>query len=144
MSRWFLTVFSLTIGLLLLSEPISAHHSFLEYDREHLTTIKGTVSQFEFINPHVLIHFDVKNDQGAIEQWFCFGGSPDHMTKIGWTPDQFKAGDQLTITGLRFKDGRDFMLFLKIVRPNGERVPISDAEEFFLRPFEGKAGKQPE
>jgi hypothetical protein len=59
-------ILSMTMGLLMVSGPMFAHHSDSVYDQEHLITVTGTVTKFEFINPHELIHFDVKDDRATV------------------------------------------------------------------------------
>jgi imidazolonepropionase-like amidohydrolase len=58
-------VLSLMVGLLILSGRVSAHHSQAGLDEDNLVTLKGTVTQFEFINPHVLLHVDVKDEKSS-------------------------------------------------------------------------------
>ena len=82
-----------------------AHHAGANYDREHLITLSGTVTQYDFTNPHVQIHFDVKDAQGKIVKWTALGDPPQRLFKFGWTKTTVKPGDQITITGGPRKDG---------------------------------------
>jgi hypothetical protein len=121
-------------GLLITSGLLLAHHSNSIYDEERFVKLTGTVSKFEFINPHVLIHLDVTDDAGNVVTWTTLGGPPNRMTKgSGWTSKTFKQGEELTIVGFAFRDGRPGMLFQKIIRANGEDVPLSETVTAFSR-----------
>ena len=135
MNKRLLALVSVTVGLLLLSHPALAHHSDSVYDQDHLTVITGTVSQFEFVNPHQLIHLDVKDDKGKVVQWVALGGAPNQMRRLGWNSETLKIGEQLTITGFQFRDGRPVMLHLRITRANGEELRPSDVEANFLKAY---------
>jgi len=109
------------LGLLFLVAGAFAHHSAAEFDFEHPpTTITGTVTQFEFINPHIVIHLDVKNDKGETEDWTTFGSPPNALIRIGW------------IIGERSRYGRHVMLQGKITRANGELLPVGVSEQNYL------------
>ena len=94
-----------------------AHHSGSLYDRDHPITITGTVTDFQFFNPHVHIVFDVKDDKGVVTSWTAEAGPPRGMFKQGWTRDAVKAGDTVTITGFPYKDGKKIMDILKVEGP---------------------------
>jgi hypothetical protein len=87
-----------------------------------LVTVKGTVTDFQFINPHTLILFDVKNDKGVIEHWQAEATSPNHLVRAGWSKDIIKAGDQITISGFRAKNGSTVLRFQKMVLANGQEI----------------------
>lgn len=134
---------SMVVGLLMVSGPLFAHHSDSVYDQDHLVTITGTVTQFQFINPHQLIHLEVKDAKGNVEQWIALGGPPNQMSRVGWNAHTIKQGQPLTITGFQFYDGRKVMLHLKVVQANGQVLPASEAEGNFLKRFENRQEKKP-
>ena len=142
MKKKLLAAMALVIGVGMAASQLWAHHSDSVYDQDHLTTVTGTVTQFEFVNPHQLIHLDVKGADGKSEQWVALGGAPNQMRRIGWSSDSVKIGETLTITGFRFRDGRPVMLHLKLVRSNGEELRPSDVEANFLKAFMDKQKKQ--
>ena len=120
----------LIIGLFAVSMPIFAHHSQAVYDEDHLVTVKGVVTKFEWVNPHILVHLEVKDEKGNIEEWIAFSGSPAMQSReAGWTSEEFKPGEVLTINGFPQKDGRKIMLGTKHTRANGEEVAESVAEQ---------------
>ena len=59
----------MSIAALIASTPVPAHHGEANYDTDKIVSVKGTVTEFQFINPHTLIAMDVKNDKGEIEKW---------------------------------------------------------------------------
>ena len=77
---------------------VFAHHgTATSYDQKRTLTIKGTVSQFLWRNPHSALFVDIKDDKGktstyAIEMW-----SPSLMVKQGYTRTTFKAGDEVML-----------------------------------------------
>jgi hypothetical protein len=110
------TVFSV------LSVATFAHHGGAAYDTSKMTTVKGTVTNFEFANPHVIISMDVKDPStGKIEKWQGELTSPNHLARVGWTKSTFKPGDEVTMSGAALKDGGSAMAIRKIMK-NGELV----------------------
>lgn len=124
MKSRMVAVLTATIGFLLVSGSAFAHHSDAEFDLEQVVTFQAAVIRVQFINPHMLIHFEVKNSKGDLEQWISYGGPPNRMARVGWTSQTIKPGEQLTIYGLPSKYGRKTMLFVKLVRANGKVIPL--------------------
>jgi hypothetical protein len=115
---------ALLFSALLVSSPILAHHGETNYDTDKLVTIKATVTQFEFINPHVQITMDVKNDKGEIEKWVCEARSPAMLVRNGdWDKNTLKPGDLITATGFRSKNGANILRLKKIVLADGKELP---------------------
>lgn len=85
-------------GLLMVSDSLFAHHSASTiYDQKREVTLTGTVIEFEFINPHSKIHFEVKDDQGNLEEWVGEMAPPNNLRRQGWTRNTIKPGDQITV-----------------------------------------------
>src|SRR5678810_1510827 len=102
---------------LLLAVPLSAHHSWpVSYTQ--LVTVKGTVTDFTWENPHPMMTLEVKTDEGKVEKWQVGGPAINRMEANGWTKNTVKAGDVITGTGYQFSDGQ------KIIRL--ERVMLAD------------------
>ncbi|HLJ14750.1 MAG TPA: DUF6152 family protein [Bryobacteraceae bacterium] len=113
------TLFCLT----LLSRPVPAHHGEANYDTEKMVSVKGTVTDFQFVNPHVQISIDVKNDKGEIEKWTGEARSPAMLSRYGgWDRNTIKIGDVITFWGHRTKNGTFFMRLDKIVLPDGKEL----------------------
>ena len=107
-----------------LSAPLLAHHGEANYDTEKTVSVKGTVEQFEFVNPHVQITLDVKNDKGEIEKWIGEARSPAMLSRYGgWDKNTIKVGEVITFYGHRTRNGTPFMRLQKIVLPDGKELP---------------------
>jgi hypothetical protein len=132
-----LIVLPAAVGILL-AAPAFAHHSDSIYDKDRLVTVTGTVAQFEFLNPHIVIFLDVKNDNGKIDQWIAFGGAPGALARFGWNKNMLKPGEPIRVIGFQFADGRKGLLLLKVMRSNGELFPIGEVEKNYLKKFENK------
>ncbi|HYT08424.1 MAG TPA: DUF6152 family protein [Rugosimonospora sp.] len=118
-------IFPATVVLLLLSLTGStfAHHGFVSwFDMTRSTTVKGTVTSFDWTNPHAYIYLDVKNEKGAIEKWSAELGALAMLTRAGWRRDTLKPGDQITAIGNPAKDGKPVMHLDKIVFANGQEL----------------------
>ena len=124
MKRKRLAVFAVIVGFGVASVPLLAHHSTASYDMEHLVTFTATVTGFEFVNPHVLIHFEVKDESGNVEKWTALTAPPQRLYRAGWNTKILKPGDQITITGAPHKDGRKEMGLGKLVAPNGQELKL--------------------
>ena len=100
-----LTLIALACLLLMVSVPVLAHHGTAAFDMESLTTVKGTVTKFEFMNPHALIYVDVTGNKGEIEHWIAEESSNNHLSRSGWDKNTLKVGDQVTVAGHRARNG---------------------------------------
>ena len=112
-----------TLALVSGTVSLSAHHSW-PVNMDKLVTVKGTVMQFEWANPHPMITLEVKSDDGKVEKWLIGGPAINRMEANGWTKDTVKPGDVLRGTGFQFSDGQ------KIIRL--ERVVFADGKEMRL------------
>src|SRR5580700_4820996 len=87
-------------GLFAAALPLLAHHSFAaEFDATKAVTLQGAVTKLDWMNPHIWIYLDSKDDAGAVAHWQCEGGPPNTLTRNGWTRDSLKIGDQVTVEG---------------------------------------------
>jgi len=115
---------TLLFAVLFVSGPILAHHGETNYDTEKLVSVKATVTNFEFINPHVQIYLEAKNDKGEIEKWICEARSPAMLVRNGgWDKNTLKPGDVITATGFRAKNGTNILRLKKIVLADGTELP---------------------
>ena len=119
MKSRLLTAFLGVVGLLLLSGPVLAHHGRSNYDVTSTATVKGTVTEFEWVNPHALIHLDVTGENGNVEKWIAETNSPNTLSRQGWNRNTVKIGDQITLVGHRVKGGGNYINFSKITFADG-------------------------
>jgi hypothetical protein len=122
MKTRLLLIGSLVACLLTVSGPTFAHHAWHGYDMANLTSVKGTVTQFDWGNPHVWISFEMTDDKGTIEKWSAGGPSPSRMANTGWDKDTLKPGDQITAVGHRITDGTFTMRLVKVVLSDGREL----------------------
>jgi Family of unknown function (DUF6152) len=116
----FALFLAVIFATLIVSAPLPAHHGEANYDTDKVVSVKGTVSDFEFINPHTLITLDVKNDKGEIEKWDCEMRSPTMLVRVGgWDKNTLKPGDVITVFGFRAKNGTTVMRLQKLTLADG-------------------------
>ena len=100
-----------------------AHHSFsAEFDAAKKITLNGVVTKVDWLNPHIFIYLDVKDDTGAVTHWQCEGGPPNTLTRNGWSKNSIKPGDQLTIDGWLAKDNSKTCNARSVKLPSGKSV----------------------
>jgi Family of unknown function (DUF6152) len=110
-------------ALLLTTIRISAHHAFAaEYDENKRVTVSGTVTRFEWTNPHAWLYVDGKDESDKVASWSFEMGSPNGLLHRGWRRT-LKKGDQLIVEGYRAKDGRNVA--------NARTVTMSDGRKLF-------------
>jgi hypothetical protein len=115
MRRMWIAGAALQLGLMAVAQ---AHHSFSAvFDGTKPVTLNGTVTKFEFINPHGWVSVDVPGADGAPAiTWRVEVANPNALIRLGWRKDSLKPGDKVTIEGFRSHDGsntafgRDFKL----------------------------------
>ena len=105
MNGKFLIVLAATVGFLVVSVPMFAHHGNAAYDDKHPITLKGTVTEFVWANPHCQIFLDVKADKGAAVNWAIESQSPGILRRNNWTRTSVKPGDQITVNFAPAKNG---------------------------------------
>ena len=115
---------ALLVGFLASTAPIFAHHSVGSVYEQNDITVKGTVTDFTWANPHPMITLEVRTTDGAIEKWLIGGPAINRMEAKGWFKTTVKPGDTITGIGNQFADGQ------KIIRL--ERVVLADGKELRL------------
>ena len=129
MKSWLLATSAGMVVLLMVGVPIFAHHGTSAYDTTKLTTVKGTVTDFQFNNPHVMISVETKDDKGKVELWISEANSPNVLTRHGWNRDIIKKGDQITIIGNRPKNGAKTLRLQKVVLSNGQELDPNSLQD---------------
>jgi len=129
MKNWGLAWFAGIAVLLMISVTAFAHHGTSAYDTTKLTTVKGTVTDFQFNNPHVIISVEKKDDKGNVEMWISEANSPNVLSRHGWSRDIIKKGDQITIIGYRPKNGAKTLRLQKVVLSNGQELDPNSLQD---------------
>jgi hypothetical protein len=130
MKKGIAYVLGTSLGLLVACGPISAHHGSSNYDMSKSVSVKGTVTEFSFINPHSAIHLEAKDDKGGAEQWLIEADSPNNLARAGWNRDSIKPGDLVTIVGNRLKDGSKVMRLQKVIFADGKELKPREGDEY--------------
>jgi hypothetical protein len=107
-----------------LSSAVLAHHGSAAYDMKNPVTLKATVTDFQFVNPHCQIYFDVKNDKGETEHWQGELTAPNKLARAGWTKHTLNPGDQITVTGPTGKNNGRSIWIQKLVGPDGQAMKL--------------------
>ena len=114
--------------LLLVGIPFWAHHGNASYDNDNPITIKGTVTEYAWTNPHVQIYLDVKDDKGKLVHWSVETYSPGKLVRAGWTKDSVKAGDVVSVTLIPAKSGAPVGFLHKLVLPDGKELTLQELD----------------
>ena len=86
--------------------PAAAHHSFAMYDRERTLTLTGTVKEYDWASPHVVIEVVREASKGTAAPWYVEGSSPTVLSRGGWSSTLVKPGDKISIGIHPRKDGQ--------------------------------------
>ena len=107
------------LGALLAGTPALAHHSFAMFDQHKVMTLEGTVSEFQWTNPHSFIEMDVSAG-GKLTHWSIELNSPNNLKRQGWTRSSLHVGDKVTLRMNPLRDGSKGGLFLDVKLANGK------------------------
>src|SRR5262245_3244567 len=119
-----------TIGLVVGSRMVSAHHAFAsEFDSNRDAVVTGTVTKMMWVNPHAWIYVDVKKPDGTTEEWMVEAGTPNTLLRRGFTKASLQPGTIIKVDGYQSKDGA--------LRANGRDLTLPDCRARFLGNAEG-------
>ena len=105
--------------------PALAHHSLQsEYDINQSITLKGTVTKVDWVNPHVYVYLDVKDDKGAVTKWAVTTLPPGNLRRGGLTRDLLGYGETVSILGFRARDGAKLAFLRTITFADGHKLEI--------------------
>lgn len=110
-------------GMFLSLPSLWAHHGLAEFDTTHTVKMEGTVTDFQWINPHAFIFADMKDEHGKAANWKLELGSLYMLSKYGgWNPKTVKRGDRITVQGFKAKDGSAYFSVGRIWLPDGQSL----------------------
>jgi len=104
-----------------ISRPLFAHHSSAAFDLEHQISLKGTVSNFEWTNPHIFIYLEVKSEDGGVEPWRVEANSPNMLSRAGWKKEMINLGDAIVVSGSPAKNKSKVLRLVSITLASGQK-----------------------
>jgi Family of unknown function (DUF6152) len=123
-----LIVFVLAASFFVASIPVFAHHGVAGYDLTKTITLHGTVTKFEWSNPHCVIFMDAKNADGEVQNWTLELAAPTLLSRAGWTKSSLKQGDDITAETHPARNGAPVgitstITFILKIMVNGQPLP---------------------
>ena len=120
MKKMFLGAVVVLTSLFAAPSSLVAHHGAATFDITAETTLKGTVTEWLWFNPHCFLKFDVKDESGKVTNWAVESGNPTDMTKRGWSRVSFKPGDEVSVTLQPSKSGQPVGRIMAVTVANGK------------------------
>ena len=114
---------TVVLALVLAAVPMSAHHSW-PVSYAQLVTVKGTVTEFMWGNPHPMITLEVRTNDGRTEKWLVGGPATNRMEANGWTKTTVKPGDVITGIGYQLADGQKVVRLERVVLKDGKEIRV--------------------
>ena len=132
----------LALGVGLAAMPVWAHHELAaEFDDQRPVTLKGTVTKFEWNNPHVYFFVDVQDARGSIANWALELASPSELKNSGWSRESLQVGDLVTVEGNLARDGTKLAQAKTVIVPSGKRLSAPTSEVLPAAPRPAGASK---
>ena len=113
----------ITLVLIPAQMPLWAHHAW-PVNQQRLVTVKGTVLDFQWGNPHPMITIAVQTASGTMEKWQIGGPAINRMEANGWTKTTVKNGDVITGIGYQFTNGDKIIKLERVFLPDGKEIPV--------------------
>jgi Family of unknown function (DUF6152) len=98
-------MFLMVVGLFTVSVPLFAHHGNAAYATGTKITVRGTVTEWFWANPHCFLKLDARDEKGEVQHWVVEASNPPDMTRQGWAKTSFKAGDEVVVSMMIPKNG---------------------------------------
>jgi len=107
--------------------PTLAHHGNSAYDMSKTVAMKGTVTKFEYSNPHTQVYYDVTDEKGNVEHWVAETTNPAMLNRVGWSKDTLKPGDVVTLFVNPNKVGAKVTFLQKVQLADGKELSTQKA-----------------
>jgi len=126
---------AVAVGMLMgAAVPIVAHHSFAaEFDRDKPIKVKGVITKLEWMNPHIWLYLDVKDESGKVTNWGFSGGPPGLLTRRGVRKENLAAGKVIVVSGFRAKDGSNNGSASSVTFEDGTNALTASSEDVVAR-----------
>ena len=108
------------IGLLTVSVPLFAHHGNASYGNAKQLTVKGTVTDWVWLNPHTLLKMEVKDEEGKVVNWVVEWSAPSSLINFGINKQTFKPGDEVTVVMITPDNGAPVGRIQRVMLANGK------------------------
>ena len=115
-------ILSLGLAVSIFSSPVVAHHGGAAYDADKRVTVKGTVTDWLWSNPHCILQLDATDDGGQVVHWVTETENPSTMIRSGWTKDAFKVGDEISVILVPPKNGGRVGRIVEVTLPDGRKL----------------------
>ena len=99
--------------------PAMAHHSFAMYDNDHQIKLIGTVTRFQWTNPHVYIELENNDASAQVKHWTIECANPGILDRVGWKFNMIKVGDKITTIIAPLRTGEPGALLKQVTLPDG-------------------------
>ena len=110
------------VTVLAIAAPVRAHHGTASFDTSKDLTLKGTVTDWIWANPHCFLKFDAMDETGTVRNWAVEVSNPTDMTKRGWARSSFKVGDTVTVNLQPVKNGAPIGRLRSVTLPDGSTL----------------------
>lgn len=112
----------LILCFLLLPGTTNAHHSFAMFDNNNQIILHGTVTHFQWTNPHVYIELEVKEQDATVKRWTIECANPGILSRVGWKFNMLKKGDEITVVVSPLRNGKAGALLKQVKLPDGTKM----------------------
>jgi len=122
MRNRLIVFFAVAFGLAVAAAPLAAHHGTANFENDPAkrVTLKGTVVEWTWANPHCFLQFDAKGEDGKMVRWVVETSNPPDMVNRGWSIKSFKAGDEVTVTIRPVKNGKPIGAVVQVKLADGK------------------------
>ncbi len=122
MARYTVGVLIASAVVITAAASLAAHHGSASFDTSRKVTLKGTVTEWIWANPHCFLKIDAMDDTGTVRNWALETQNPIAMTQRGWARSAFAVGDEVTVVLEAVKNGAPIGRIVRVTLPNGSTL----------------------